>query len=387
MALGVYVHIPYCVKKCPYCDFNSYGVGKRIPEEEYTEAVLKELDFYRGSIEKRPLSSIFFGGGTPSLFSSESIGKIIDKIEGITFPLDSLEVSLEVNPKTADLEKLKSFREVGVNRISVGVQSFSERKLKILGRINLPDDSRRVLEEISRAGFVNFNLDLMYGVSFETLDEWRLDLEKALEFNTNHISAYCLTIEDDTEFGTLYSQNKLPLPDEDLLTDMITFTSEFLERAGYTQYEISNFAKPGFECRHNLLYWRGENYLGLGAGAHSHLPLNDDLSWGMRFSNLKNPALYMKTVKQGKKPLAFTEFLNKQEALEDRVLMGLRLREGINILNLEERFGIRPSTNRLGILINDGFINISDDFLQLSKKGILVSDELILKVLDSFAFE
>jgi oxygen-independent coproporphyrinogen-3 oxidase len=387
MALGVYVHIPYCVKKCPYCDFNSYGVGKRIPEEEYTEAVLKELDFYRGSIEKHPLSSIFFGGGTPSLFSSESIGKIIDKIESITFPLDSLEVSLEVNPKTADLEKLKGFREVGVNRISVGVQTFSERKLKILGRINSPDDSRRVLEEIRRAGFVNFNLDLMYGVSFETLDEWRLDLEKALEFNTQHISAYCLTIEDDTEFGTLYSQNKLPLPDEDLLTDMITFTSEFLELGGYTQYEISNFAKPGSECRHNLLYWRGENYLGLGAGAHSHLPFNDDLSWGVRFSNLKNPALYMKTVKEGKKPLAFIEVLNKQEALEDRVLMGLRLREGIDILNLQERFGIGPSINRLGILINDGFLNISDGSLQLSKKGILVSDELIFKILDSLAFE
>ena len=387
MALGVYVHIPYCVKKCPYCDFNSYGVGKRIPEAEYTDAVLKEMDFYREAIEKRPLSSIFFGGGTPSLFSPESIGKIVDKTIAITAPLESLEVSLEVNPKTADLEKLKGFREVGVNRISVGVQSFSERKLKILGRINSPDDSRRILEEISRAGFANFSLDLMYGVSFETLDEWKLDLEEALEFDTNHISAYCLTVEDETEFGTLYSQNRLPLPEEDLLADMISYTSEFLEQAGYTQYEISNFAKPGFECRHNLLYWRGEDYLGIGAGAHSHLPLNDGLCWGTRFSNLKNPALYIKTVKESKRHLAFTEVLSKQEALEDSVLMGLRLKEGINLLNLEERFGIRPSINKLDILINDGFINISDDSLQLSKKGILVSDELIAKVLDSLLIE
>jgi oxygen-independent coproporphyrinogen-3 oxidase len=387
MAFGVYVHIPYCIKKCPYCDFNSYGVGRLIPEEEYSYAVLKEIDFYREAIEKHPLSSIFFGGGTPSLFSPESIGKIVDKTIAITSPLEPLEISLEVNPKTANAEKLRGFREAGVNRISVGVQSFSERKLKVLGRINSPDDSRRVLEEISSAGFVNCNLDLMYGVSFESIDEWRGDLEEALEFNTSHISAYCLTIEDDTEFGTLYSQDKLPLPDEDVLTDMITFTSEFLEMAGYMQYEISNFAKPGFECRHNLLYWRGEHYLGIGAGAHSHIPVNNGLSWGKRFSNLKNPALYIKTVKEDKRPLAFIEVLGKQEALEDSVLMGLRLKEGINLLSLEERFGIRPIMNKLDILINDGFINIPHDSLRLTRKGILVSDELIAKVLDSLRLE
>ncbi len=387
MAFGVYVHIPYCIKKCPYCDFNSYGVGKRIPEEEYTEAVLKELDFYRESIENLPLISIFFGGGTPSLFSGESIGKIIDKILEMTLPLDSLEVSLEVNPKTADLKKLEGLREAGVNRISVGIQSFSERKLEILGRINSPDDSRRVLEDISKAGFANFNLDLMYGVSFETLDEWMLDLEKALEFNTSHISAYCLTIEDDTEFGTLNSQNKLQLPDEGVLTDMISFTSAFLEHAGYRQYEISNFAKPGFECGHNLLYWRGENYLGLGAGAHSHLSLNDYPSWGMRFANLKNPALYMKTVREGKRPLSFTEFLNRQEALEDSVLMGLRLKEGVNLINLKERFGVKFLSDKLDFLFDKGFIELSDNSLQLSKKGVLVSDELIARVLDSLVLE
>ncbi|MBF8303330.1 MAG: Heme chaperone HemW, partial [Candidatus Dadabacteria bacterium] len=236
MTFGVYVHIPYCVKKCPYCDFNSYGVGRRIPEKEYTEAVLREIDSYKESIEKLPLHSIFFGGGTPSLFSADSIGKIISKILETTLPLDSIEISLEVNPKTADLEKLKALKDVGVNRMSVGVQSFSERKLKLLGRINTPDDSRRVLEDIIKAGFNNFNLDLMFGVSFETLEEWRTDLEKALEFNTNHISAYCLTIEDDTEFGVLYSDGKLLLPDEDTLTEMHTFTGDFLDKAGYKQY-------------------------------------------------------------------------------------------------------------------------------------------------------
>jgi oxygen-independent coproporphyrinogen-3 oxidase len=387
MSFGVYIHIPYCVKKCPYCDFNSYGVGKRIPEKEYTEAILKEINLYRELIEKFPLGSIFFGGGTPSLFSPNSIGKIMGEILTMASPLDSIEVSLEVNPKTADLENLRGLRDAGVNRISVGVQSFSERKLKLLGRINTPDDSRKILYDIIKAGYKNFNLDLMFGVSFETIDEWRADLEEALGFNTTHISAYCLTIEDDTEFGTLYSRGKLPLPDEDTLTDMLSFTSGFLEGADYRQYEISNFAKPGFECKHNLLYWRGENYLGLGAGAHSHF-FSDRLNhWGTRWANLKNPDLYIKTVLEGKKPLAFTEYLKKEEAFEDKILMGLRLQEGISLASIKERFGAKLRPDKLDSLIDGGFLEFSGDLIRLSKKGILVSNELIMRLLDSLAFE
>lgn len=384
VAFGVYVHIPYCVKKCPYCDFNSYGVGKRIPEGEYVEAVLRELELYREPIEGVPLTSIFFGGGTPSLFSAEGIGRIVSRILDITSPLDSLEVSLEVNPKTADLEKLRDLRTVGVSRVSVGVQSFSERKLRLLGRINSPDDSRRILEDVVRSGFNDFNLDLIYGVPFETLDEWERDLDSAIRFDATHISAYCLTIEEGTEFWTLYSEGRLPLPDEDTLTEMISFTSDFLEGAGYGQYEISNFARRGFECRHNLLYWRGDDYLGLGAGAHSHLSLSDGSIWGTRWANIKSPALYMKAVNEGKRPLAFTEVLSREEALEDRVLMGLRLREGIDLLSLRDRFGVKPRPDRLDFLLDGGFIELRGDSIQLTKKGVLLSDELILKVLDSF---
>lgn len=383
MSFGVYVHIPYCVKKCPYCDFNSYGVGKRIPEREYTEAILKELDLYRELIEGSPLSSIFFGGGTPSLFSPESIGKIISNVLEVTSPLSSIEVSLEINPKTVGLEELKGLRDVGVNRISVGVQSFSEIKLKLLGRINTSDDNRRILEDVIKAGFENFNLDLMFGVSFETLDEWGADLEKALGFNMTHISPYCLTIEDDTEFGMLYSVGKLPLPDEDTLTDMLFFTSDFLEDAGYRQYEISNYAKPGFECRHNLLYWKGESYLGLGAGAHSHISSDRFDHWGNRWANLKNPDVYMKTVLDERKPLAFTESLQREEALEDKVLMGLRLQEGISLTNIKERFGRKLRSDKLDPLLANGFIEFSDNSLRLSKKGMLLSNELIIRVLDS----
>ncbi|HEX3034010.1 MAG TPA: radical SAM family heme chaperone HemW [Thermodesulfobacteriota bacterium] len=386
MAFGVYVHLPYCAKKCPYCDFNSYGVGNRFPEAEYTEAVLKEIGLYAESIEKLPLTSIFFGGGTPSLFSEVNIGKVIDKILRITSPLNSPEVTLEVNPETVDLGKLRRFREAGVNRISVGVQSFSERKLQTLGRTNTPDISRRVMEDIGRAGFDNFSLDLMFGVSFETLDEWKTDLENALLCDTTHISAYCLTVEENTEFGKLYSHGKLQLPDDETLIEMLILAADFLGRAGYSQYEISNFAKPGFKSRHNLLYWQSENYLGLGAGAHSHFSPYESSLWGARWANVKNPALYMKTVSEGKKPIAFTEILSRKEALQDKILMGLRLEEGVNVESLTGRFGVRLCLDKLNFLIDSGFIYLSDGLLRLNKRGIPVSNELIVKVVDSLAF-
>jgi oxygen-independent coproporphyrinogen III oxidase len=386
MGFGIYIHIPYCIKKCPYCDFNSYGVGRLIPEVEYTEALLAELDIYSDAIARYPLTSIFFGGGTPSLFSSESIGKVIKKILGITSPSESLEVSIEVNPKTADFGKLVSFKEAGVNRVSLGVQSFSEKKLKFLGRINSPEDSIRILGDVITAGFKNFNADLMYGCSFETPEELWSELYKILEFNTPHVSAYCLTIEDDTAFADLYSKGKLMLPDEETLSGMISLVGNVLEGAGYIQYEISNFAKPGFECRHNMIYWRGENYVGIGAGAHSHLDTCSDSEWGVRWANLRNPAVYMKRVFERSKPVAFIEYLDRETALKDRVLMGLRLGEGIDLGKTEDRFSVNLMSGQLDYLIDDQFIELSDNRLRVNKKGLLVSDSIIHKILEAVAY-
>jgi oxygen-independent coproporphyrinogen-3 oxidase len=385
MGFGIYIHIPYCIKKCPYCDFNSYGVGRLIPEVDYTEALLAELDTCSDAIARYPVTSIFFGGGTPSLFSSESIGRVIKKILGITSPLESLEVSIEVNPKTADLGKLLAFKEAGVNRVSLGVQSFSDKKLRFLGRINSPEDSIRVLEDAKKAGFENVNADLMYGCSFETPDEWGSELNKILEFDTAHVSAYCLTIEDDTEFSGLYSKGELILPDEETLSYMISLTGNVLEGAGYKQYEISNFAKPGFECRHNMLYWRGENYIGIGAGAHSHLDRCLDSEWGVRWANLKNPSAYMKSVFKRNRPIAFTELLDRQMALKERVLMGLRLGEGLDLGKIEDRFSVSLMSEGLDYLIGDEFIDVSDNRLRFNKKGLLVSNSIIYKILEAVA--
>ena len=282
------------------------------------------------------LTSIFFGGGTPSLFDPKNIEKIISKIYDITNSSENLEISLEVNPKTADLQKLRGLRAAGINRISVGIQSFSERKLKFLGRINTPEDSRQILGDIVESGFENYSMDLMYGTKDETFSEWEDDIAEALSFNYPHISAYCLTVEDGTEFGRRYSLGKLKLPSDDRLSKFITYTTDFLQSSGYRQYEISNYAKAGSECSHNMLYWKGQSYLGVGAGAHSHFAITDMNQWGERWANIRNPAQYIKSVQEGKKPLDFTEILNRDEAVQDNVLMGLRLNDGIDLVDIEE---------------------------------------------------
>ncbi len=383
MAFGVYVHIPYCMKKCPYCDFNSYGVGDRVPAVEYTETLLRELDFYSGEMGSKILTSIFFGGGTPSLFSPDSIGMVISKIFDVTSPSSDIEITLEVNPKTADLEKLAGLRRAGVNRISVGVQSFSGRKLRFLGRINSPADGRRILEDVVDAGFSNFSFDLIYGTRDETLSEWKTDLEEAVRFGSKHISAYCLTIENGTEFGWLFNSGKLTLPEDEDLARFISFTKEFLEPAGYGQYEISNYSLPGYECRHNLLYWRGEDYIGIGAGAHSHLSRTDESKWGKRWGNLRNPSLYMKAVGQGRRPVDFSENLSRQEAMEDDVIMGFRLKDGIDFSYLYGKYGVKPDLGRIECLREDGFIELSEKSIRLTKKGNLLSDEIVVRLVSS----
>jgi oxygen-independent coproporphyrinogen-3 oxidase len=383
MPFGIYIHIPYCVAKCPYCDFNSYGVGSTFPEKDYTDTVLRELELYRNEIEDKEITSIFFGGGTPSLFDPSSIERMISRIYQTAKLSTDIEISLEVNPKTADLEKLRGLKTAGVTRISLGVQSFSERKLRFLGRINSPEDSRTILKDIVRAGFENYSLDLMYGTKDESFPEWENDLKEAVSFNYPHISAYCLTIEDGTEFGRRYAQGKLEVPSDDRLSEFITFTTEFLESAGYAQYEISNYAKAGAECAHNMLYWRGDSYLGLGAGAHSHISMNSMGNFGKRRANLRNPSQYMNSVRQGTKPIDFSETLNSDEVVQDRVLMGLRLKEGINISELETRFNLNADMRKIDMLVNEGFLENSESSYRLTKKGNLLSNAVILKFVEA----
>lgn len=241
--LGVYIHLPYCMKKCPYCDFNSYGVGEDFPEKEYIDSLIKEIDLNSNLFKDRVFDTVFFGGGTPSLFSPKSVSEIINKLVKVSCLSSSTEITLEINPKTSDLAKLKDYYSLGVNRASVGIQSFSNRKLRFYGRLNTSDEGEKTLEDVKSAGFENFNLDLIYGSRLETIEELKNDLKKAFNFEPAHISAYCLTIEDGTEFGSLYRQGKLKLPEDEVLSDMYRLVSDLVQSEGYEHYEISNFSR------------------------------------------------------------------------------------------------------------------------------------------------
>lgn len=382
--LGVYVHIPYCLTKCPYCDFNSYGTNGNFPEDDYVRALKREIKNRRQILEGREISTVFFGGGTPSLLKPRNIGLIMEKLASIASFSSTVEVTLEVNPRTADREKLVLLRSVGINRISVGVQSFSQRKLDFYGRFTTPDDCVRVLVDVRDAGFHNYNLDLIYGSSRESREEFEEDIRTALRFSPTHISAYCLTIEPGTEFATLWRKGKLSLPDDSVLVEFMRSAREILEAEGYGNYEVSNFARPGYECRHNLIYWNCHDYLGVGAGAHSHLRRGGEEGWGKRWSNVRNPELYMKRIAYEGSAASASYDLSRTTALEDTFLMGLRLSDGIGIEDVKKRFGCEPDARELKHLESDGFILTQGGRLRLTAGGRIFTDELVARVCGVF---
>ena len=382
--LGVYVHIPYCLTKCPYCDFNSYGTNGNFPEDDYINALEREIENSRRIVEGREVSTVFFGGGTPSLFKSRSVGVVMEKLASIASFSPAAEITLEMNPRTADKEKLASLRRLGINRISVGIQSFSQRKLDFYGRFTTPDDCARALVDVRDAGFRNYNLDLIYGSSQETREEFENDIRTALSFSPTHISAYCLTIEPGTEFATLWRKGRLSLPDDSVLVGFMQSAREILEEEGYGNYEISNFARRGYECMHNLIYWNCHDYLGVGAGAHSHIRSGGEQGWGRRWSNIRNPELYMKRVTDDGSAVSASYDLSRTTALEDTLLMGLRLSGGVEIRDLKERFGCEPDDSGLQYLQSDGFVLTDGGRLRLTARGRIFTDELVARLCGVF---
>ncbi len=275
--LSLYIHIPWCVQKCPYCDFNSHGLdrlGTRgaepvIPEQEYVQALLNDLDQDLYGVQGRKLHSIFFGGGTPSLFSPEAIGAILQGVEDRIPFEDDIEITLEANPGTVEQSRFEGYRRVGVNRLSIGIQSFEPEKLKRLGRIHDSQDAIRAAESARKAGFTRFNLDLMHGLPEQSEQQALADLQQAIELQPDHLSWYQLTLEPNTAFY----QAPPPLPDDDQLWQIQQAGQQLIAQAGYQQYEVSGYSLPGSEARHNLNYWQFGDYLGIGAGAHGKLTL------------------------------------------------------------------------------------------------------------------
>ena len=332
--LSLYVHIPWCVRKCPYCDFNSHAAGPEIPEQAYIQRLISDLEQDLPLAQGRKLTSIFFGGGTPSLFSAEGIGRIITAAEERVGFEEEIEITLEANPGTVEQAKFSGFRSAGINRLSIGIQSFNDSHLSKLGRIHSGEQALAAVGTARRAGFENFNLDLMHGLSGQTLDEARRDIQLATDQGANHISWYQLTIEPNTEF---YSRPPR-LPEEEVLADIQQMGMELLQDRGYSQYEVSAYARNGESSRHNLNYWQFGDYLGIGAGAHGKISQKQEQQLRIiRSQKTRQPDNYLSrdlaTLAQ-QKPIA------EEELAMEFMMNGLRLREGVPASYFPARTGL-----------------------------------------------
>jgi oxygen-independent coproporphyrinogen-3 oxidase len=346
--LGLYVHLPWCVRKCPYCDFNSHQVRDGVPSAEYSEALISDLERDLPLVWGRPVSSIYFGGGTPSLFSAQEIGSLISAFRARLVVVPDAEITLEANPGTIERDSFEAYREAGVNRVSLGVQSFEPEILKRIGRIHGPDEVATSLDSLRRAGMDNFNIDLMFGQPGQSQEQAISDISRAIDAGATHISHYQLTIEPNTAFAARPPE----LPGEDASWEMQEATAELLSANGFEQYEISAWSKPGRKSEHNLNYWRYGDFLGIGAGAHAKIS-NIAENKIQRLSRHRHPRQYM----------------DGQHVAEDRVIEGSeRMFEYfLNRLRLLEGIGPSDFTARTGLAWEHAEPGLSE----ASKKGLL----------------
>ena len=365
--LELYVHIPFCVRKCEYCDFLA-GPSDEETKDRYIEALLKEIRAAEHT-EDYEIVSVFIGGGTPSALKAEAIASIMRTLQEQFFFCEDAEVTIEANPGTVDLEKLTIYRNVGINRLSLGLQSTDAEELKLLGRIHSYEEFLKSYEWAREAGFSNINIDLMFAIPGQTGEAWRQHLYQVAELNPEHISAYSLIIEE----GTPFAEQNLDLPDEDTEYQMYEDTAEILERYGYRQYEISNYAKQGYMCRHNAGYWQRREYLGFGLGASS-------LYRGMRFSNTRRMQEYLKESRNPDQIRKDVTVLSRNERIEEFMFLGLRMTEGISEKKFEENFDVRLMDVYGDILQKyeeTGFMEHIETKWRLTRKGIHVSNHIL----------
>jgi oxygen-independent coproporphyrinogen-3 oxidase len=375
VAFSLYIHIPYCRSKCPYCDFNSHAAAAW-PEQDYTQALLAEL----GRRAQEPpwagerIATIFFGGGTPSLFATSSIAEIIALCEKLFGIEPGAEVTLEANPGTIDGEKLLGLRCAGVNRISLGAQSFKDETLRFLGRIHDAEQTRRCARLAREAGFEHLNLDLIFAVPGQTFDDLRHDIDEAAALEPDHISCYNLTFEEGTAFYVALKRGRIRPLSDSVQARMYALARKRLAEHGYAMYEISNYARAGGQCRHNLAYWRGQSFLGVGAGAHSYARRG---LGGRRWWNERAPTVYIERALRAGIAESGGEFIDERTAAGEFMFLNLRLREGFVLAEFEHRFGrsfeafFGATAARLfasGLLVREG------GRVRLSERGLELAD-------------
>lgn len=377
---SVYVHVPFCAQKCPYCDFNTYAT-KSIPEADYVDALLSEMRWHAAHtvVDRGSAITVFFGGGTPSLLSPTAIKKLINDI-AIVFGISlDAEISLEANPSGMSVPTYRALLDAGVNRLSFGVQSFDDAQLSVLGRDHSSKQAIQAIKDAHRAGFKRISLDLMCGVPGQSSDGFERDVAVATSLPIEHLSAYALSIEPGTPFFQRFERGLLALPPEDEVVSMLSTLPKRLYECGFSRYEISNYARPGQESVHNTVYWEGGDYLGLGAGAHSFVSqgVRGDQT-ARRWSNVAFPATYMKAAGDGTM-ISWRESLTEDALSYEFFYLGLRMTKGVSKDDFCRRFGAtRWDLYEAAIadLIREGLIAEDGDRLFLSERGILISDSV-----------
>ncbi|TMC95787.1 MAG: radical SAM family heme chaperone HemW [Chloroflexi bacterium] len=379
--VSLYVHIPFCHTRCHYCDFNTYA-GMLPLREPYVRALLTEIGM-AGALTKLPggkprrSRTIFFGGGTPSLLSVSQVSRILDACYDNFAVDEDAEITLEANPGTLSREQLVGLRAAGVNRLSMGAQSFDAELLKTLGRIHSPKDITQAVRDAQAAGFTSINVDFMFGLPGQTMHHWRETIERALDLHIEHLSLYSLIIEEGTPFYTWTHEGRITPGDEDLCADMYEYADERLHAAGYVNYEISNWSLPGFQSRHNLTYWHNLPYIGMGAGAYSSFG-------GRRFSNVREPAEYIRMLKAQQWPEVESETVDKAQAMSETAFLALRTAQGLHLPTFEQRFALpfaQFAGDRLHMVEEAGLLERETEWLRLSKRGRLLGNEVFLRLL------
>jgi oxygen-independent coproporphyrinogen-3 oxidase len=390
--ISLYLHIPFCTLKCAYCDFNSYA---RLDDlvAPFIDALITEVRIWSPALTGRTVATIFFGGGTPSLLPLSGVERVLAAVRD-SFSLDpDAEITLEANPGTVDRPYLRGLRAAGVNRLSFGVQSFDDAELHAIDRIHTADEAVEAYNLAREAGFGRINLDFIYGLPHQTLDRWQANVRRALALGPDHLSMYALTIEEGTKLAYDVSHGLAPEPDPDLQADMYEWTQDALQEAGYEQYEISNWSRPGEQCRHNLAYWRNDEWLGLGPGAHSH--------WeGFRFADVYSPRRYIDLVAQtaGDPPLrdeparllaamrqvTFVDPQPLEMQMADTAILALRLTAGLDVGEFNRRFGV-PIEDVFGPVIGEmtkaGLLERANGNLRLTTSGRYLANEVFVRLL------
>lgn len=373
--LALYVHIPFCAAKCAYCDFASYP-NRQDAWRDYLDAVIRELADWRSALEARELATVFIGGGTPSLLPVGEIARLLDGVRRCVPIRGDAEITMEANPGTLTPEKLCSCRDAGVNRLSLGAQAMDDRLLRSLGRIHTAKDVTIAVDMARRAGFDNLSLDLMYALPGQTMEDWQGTLDAATALSPEHLSAYNLIVEEGTPLAENVARGALTVPDDDMAVDMQRMAVDRLAAAGYARYEISNFARHGRECRHNIVYWQRGDYLGVGCAAHS-------LMDGVRFENPRGLDEYLGGTRR-LNPVR----LSREDAMEETLMLSTRMCRGMDLAAYRRAFGVDFAQGRedaLRSLESLGLLTWRDGFLRLTGRGMEVQNAVVVELLDAGA--